>query len=75
MGDSKMAFQNALYPDFFNELINFKLDTDYNQTCNVILSKNQTLIEIDRGWEGIPETLVINLVLCFVSIPMSHFLF
>lgn len=70
-----MAFQfdNALYPDFLNELINFKLDSDYNQTCNVILSKNQTLIEIDRGWEGIPETLVINLVLCFVSFLKSHF--
>ncbi|KAH9393368.1 Transmembrane protein 63C [Tyrophagus putrescentiae] len=68
MGDSKMAFQNALYPDFFNELLNFKLDNDFNRTCNVILSKNQTLIEIDRGWEGIPETLVINLVFCFILI-------
>lgn len=71
-----MAFQNALYPDFFNELLNFKLDNDFNRTCNVILSKNQTLIEIDRGWEGIPETLVINLVFCFVShIQRRHFYF
>lgn len=38
-----------------------------NETCNSILTKNNTLIEIDRGWEGIPESLVINLILCIVS--------
>lgn len=61
------SFQRVIYPDFFNEMLNF--DIDYNQTCNVVLTKNQTLIEIDRGWEGIPETLVINLILCSVRIP------
>lgn len=38
-----------------------------NETCNSILTKNNTLIEIDRGWEGIPESLVINLILCIVK--------
>ena len=70
-----MAFQNALYPDFFNEMLNFDIDSDYNQTCNVILSKNQTLIVIDRGWEGIPETLVINLTLCIVCIIFCWYTF
>ena len=63
-----MTFSSGhLYPDFFSEMINFDPDYNYNKTCNVILTKNQTLIHIDRGWEGIPETLIINLVLCLVS--------
>ena len=66
-----MAFQNGLYPDFFNEMLNFDTEPDYNETCNVILTKNQTLIEIDRGWEGIPETFIINIVLCLVWLDLS----
>lgn len=64
-----MDYLNDLYHKVFDDFfIQFDAEYDLNYTCNVFLSKNMTLIEIDRGWEGIPESLVIQLILCLVCI-------
>lgn len=64
-----MEFIQDLYRKVFGDFfIQFDTEYDLNYTCNVFLSKNMTLIEIDRGWEGIPESLVIQLILCLVCI-------
>lgn len=63
-----MDFFRNLYEKIIEDLTQFNVEYDLNYTCNVFLSKNLTLIEIDRGWEGIPESLVINLILCSVSL-------
>ena len=41
---------------------------DLNITCNTLVTRNQTLITIQRGWEGIPESIVLNLIICLVRI-------
>jgi hypothetical protein len=43
-------------------------DSDSNITCNILVVRNQTLVVIQRGWEGIPESIVINLSICAVFI-------
>ena len=56
------------YKDILFENSFFNGDDHINNfTCTVVLTKNNTLIEIDRGWGGIPETLIINIVLSSVS--------
>lgn len=67
-----MSVLNTLFPNFFKQVLSYETmdsNNEMRQTCNSILVKNNTFIEIDRGWEGIPESLVINLVLCLVSVP------
>ncbi|XP_054152940.1 CSC1-like protein 1 [Oppia nitens] len=39
-----------------------------NFTCNIIVPKNKTYVAIQRGWEGIPESVVLNLILCLIMI-------
>ncbi|UXI17429.1 hypothetical protein NH340_JMT03372 [Sarcoptes scabiei] len=69
-----MDFFRNLYEKIIEDLTQFNVEYDLNYTCNVFLSKNLTLIEIDRGWEGIPESLVINLILCsFLILPFVIF--
>lgn len=70
-----LNFDKWLHADFLKEVLNFGFDTDYNVTCNGVLTKNMTLITIDRGWEGIPESFVINLILCVVRFVTTHFLY
>ncbi len=45
---------------------NFELDS--NITCNILVIKNNTIVEIQSGWEGIPESIVLNLSICAVFI-------
>lgn len=63
-----MGYLEDLYKNIFPDVVQIDTDFDYNYTCNVFLFKNMTIIEIDRGWEGIPESLVINITLCLVNI-------
>lgn len=53
-------------PFIFIEMATFDPDFNYNQTCNVVLTRNSTLIEINGGWEGIPEALIINVTFCII---------
>ena len=62
-------------PFIFIEMATFDPDFNYNQTCNVVLTRNSTLIEINGGWEGIPEALIINVTFCIVSYPLILILF
>lgn len=69
-----MDFIRDFYTKYFGDLIPFDMEYDLNYTCNVFLTKNMTLIRFDRGWEGIPESLVIQLVLClFMILPFVIF--
>ena len=43
-------------------------DAADNYTCNTVLTKNNTIIEINQGWAGVPEAIIINSAVSAVSI-------
>ena len=53
--------------EFFSEMSDSP-SPETNITCNILVSRNQTIVVIQRGWEGIPESIVLNLTVCLVRI-------
>lgn len=56
--------------DSFKKLFDDWTDStsESNITCNVLVIRNNTLVVLDRGWEGIPESIVLNLTICLIFI-------
>ncbi len=54
--------------DFFESKSSPNSELDSNIKCNILVAENQTLVVIQRGWEGIPESIVVNLSICVVFI-------